>query len=75
LPAWLLLAVVVVVAVSIVVGATLGHAVVSSTIAILLGLLLCIPYLLDHPFGTHRGITPETFERSVEVFDAVDRGT
>jgi Protein of unknown function (DUF4239) len=56
-------------------GNTLGHAVVSSTIAILLGLLLCIPFLLDHPFGTHRGITPETFQRSVEVFDAVDRGT
>jgi hypothetical protein len=54
-------------------GNTFGHAVVSSTIAILLGLLLCIPFLLDHPFGTHRGITSENFHRSVEVFDAVDR--
>jgi hypothetical protein len=56
-------------------GSKLGHMVVSSTIAILLGLMLCIVFLLDHPFATHRGITPETFQRSLEVFDAVDRGT
>jgi hypothetical protein len=55
-------------------GTTLGHIIVSGTIAILLGLLLCIPFRLDHPFGTDRGITPETFQRSFEVFDAVDRG-
>jgi hypothetical protein len=56
-------------------GSTLGHTVVSSAIGILLGLLLCIAFLLDHPFGTHRGITPETFQNSTEVFDSVDRGT
>ncbi len=56
-------------------GHTLAHAVLSSTIAILLGLLLCIIFTLDHPFGTQRGITSEPFKHSLEVFDAVDRGT
>jgi len=55
-------------------GNTLGHAVVSSTIAILLGLPAVHPLSARPSFGTHRGITPETFQRSVEVFDAVDRG-
>lgn len=56
-------------------GSTLGHMVVSGTIAVLLGQLLCIVFLLDHPFGTHRGITPESFQQSLQVFDSVDRGT
>lgn len=55
-------------------GSTLGHMVVSGTIAVLLGQLLFIIFLLDHHFGTQRGITPETFQQSVEVFNAVDRG-
>ena len=53
---------------------TIGHAIVSSTIAVLLGLLLCIVFSLDHPFGNERGITPAPFQHAVEVFDAVDRG-
>lgn len=56
-------------------GHTLAHAVLSSTIAVLLGLLLCIIFTLDHPFGTQRGITPAPFKHSLGVFDAVDRGT
>lgn len=52
-----------------------GHAVVSSTVAVLLGLLLCIVFSLDHPFETDRGITSEPFQHALEVFDAVDRGT
>jgi hypothetical protein len=28
----------------------------------------------DHPFGVELGVTPAPFERSLEVFDAVDRG-
>ena len=56
-------------------GSTLGHVAVSGTIAVLLGQLLCIIFLLDHPFGTNRGITPEAFQNSLQVFDAVDRGT
>jgi hypothetical protein len=43
--------------------------------SMLLGLLLCIIFTLDHPFGTQRGITPAPFKHSLEVFDAVDRGT
>ena len=56
-------------------GRTLNNAVLSGTIAVLLGLLLCIVVMLDHPFGTQRGITPEPFNRSLPAFDAVDRGT
>jgi hypothetical protein len=56
-------------------GHTPAHAVLSSTIAVLLGLLLCIIFTLDHPFGTQRGITSEPFKHSLDVFDAVDRGT
>lgn len=56
-------------------GSTLGHTVVSGTIAVLLSQMLCIIFLLDHSFGTHRAITPESFERSLAEFDAVDRGT
>jgi len=53
----------------------LGHVVLSSAVAILLGLLLYIIYWLDHPFGTAIGVTPEPFRHSLEVFDVVDRGT
>jgi hypothetical protein len=56
-------------------GHTIGHIIVSSSIAVLLGLLLCIIFSLDHPFGKERGITPAPFQHAVEVFDAVDRGT
>jgi hypothetical protein len=56
-------------------GSTIGHAIVSSTIAVLLGLLLCIVFSLDHPFGSERGITAAPFQHALEVFDAVDRGT
>jgi hypothetical protein len=56
-------------------GSTIGHAIVSSSIAVLLGLLLCIVFSLDHPFGSERGITPAPFQHALEVFDAVDRGT
>jgi hypothetical protein len=53
---------------------TVGHAVVTSTIALLLGLLLCIVFSLDHPFETDRGITAVPFQHALEVFDSVDRG-
>jgi hypothetical protein len=56
-------------------GSTISHAILSSTIAVLLSLLLCIVFSLDHPFGTHRGITSEPFQHSLKVFDAVDRAT
>lgn len=56
-------------------GSTIGHMIVSGSIAVLLGLLLCIIFSLDHPFGNERGITPAPFQHALEVFDAVDRGT
>lgn len=56
-------------------GSTIGHAIVSSTIAVLLGLLLCTAFSLDHPFGSGRGITPAPFQHALEVFDTVDRAT
>lgn len=52
-----------------------GHLLLSSAVALLLGLLLFIVYWLDHPFGTAVGVTPAPFEHSLKVFDAVDRGT
>jgi hypothetical protein len=52
-----------------------GHLLLSSAVALLLGLLLFIVYWLDHPFGTEIGVTPAPFERSLSVFDVVDRGT
>jgi hypothetical protein len=56
-------------------GSTIGHMIVSGSIAVLLGVLLCIIFSLDHPFGNERGITPAPFQHALEVFDAVDRGT
>jgi len=51
-----------------------GHIVLSSAVAILLGLLRFIVYWLDHPFGYQLGVTPAPFHHSLEVFDTVDRG-
>ena len=55
-------------------GSTIGHAIVSSTIAVLLGLLLCIVFSLDHPISAERGLTTAPFQHALQVFDAVDRG-
>jgi Protein of unknown function (DUF4239) len=52
-----------------------AHVILSSAVAILLGLLLFIVFVLDHPFGSRVGITSAPFEQSLEVFDAIDRGT
>jgi hypothetical protein len=41
---------------------------------VLLGLLLCIVFSLDHPFGSERGITPAPFQHALQVFDAIDLG-
>jgi Protein of unknown function (DUF4239) len=56
-------------------GSTVGHALVSGTIAALIGLLLSIAFSLDHPFGMELGISSAPFQHALEVFDAVDRGT
>lgn len=52
-----------------------NHVILSSAIAVLLGLLLFIIYWLDHPFGHQLGVTPAPFEYSIQVFDGVDQGT
>jgi hypothetical protein len=51
-----------------------GHILLSSAVAILLGLLLFIVFWLDHPFGHQLGVTPAPFQHSLEVFDGVDQG-
>lgn len=51
------------------------HMILSSGIALLLGLLLFLIYWLDHPFGRELGVTPALFDYSFEVFDGVDKGT
>lgn len=50
-----------------------GHVILSSAVAVLLGLLLFLVFVLDHPFG-QLGVTSEPFAHSLEVFDAVDSG-
>ena len=54
---------------------TRGHLILLSAVAVLLGLLLFIVYWLDHPFGNQLGVTSAPFEHSLNVFDAIDRGT
>jgi purine-cytosine permease-like protein len=56
-------------------GSLVGHAVVSSTIAVLLGLLLCIVFAFDHSFANDHQITAAPFKHALEIFDAVDRGS
>ncbi|OBC02930.1 hypothetical protein A5784_15580 [Mycobacterium sp. 852013-50091_SCH5140682] len=53
----------------------LNHMLLSSAIAILLGLLLFLIFSLDHPFGRELGVTPASFDYVVQVFDGVDAGT
>jgi Protein of unknown function (DUF4239) len=55
-------------------GSNLGHAVVSCTIAVLLGLLLCIVFAFDHSFSSGHGIAAVPFQHALDIFDAVDRG-
>jgi hypothetical protein len=53
----------------------INHMILSSAIAILLGLLLFLIFWLDHPFGRELGVTPASFDYTVQVFDGVDGGT
>lgn len=46
----------------------------SSAIAILLGPLLFLIFWLDHPFGRQLGVTPQSFDYTIQVFDGVDQG-
>lgn len=55
-------------------GNTFNHMILSSAIAILLGLLLFLIFWLDHPFGQQLGVTPALLDYAVQVFDGVDQG-
>jgi predicted MFS family arabinose efflux permease len=52
-----------------------NHMVLSSAIAVLLGLLLFLIFWLDHPFGRQLGVTPTSFDYTILVFEGVDEGT
>jgi hypothetical protein len=49
--------------------------ILSSAIAVLLGLLLFLIFWLDHPFGRQLGVTPTSFDYTIQVFDGVDQET
>jgi len=49
------------------------HVILSSAIAVLLGLLLFLVFWLDHPFGRQLGVTPASFDYATQIFDGVDR--
>ena len=53
-------------------GSTVGHVIVSSTVAVLLGLLLCVVFQLDHSYATDQRITSGPFQHALDIFDAVD---
>ena len=50
-----------------------GHIILSSAVAALLGLLLYLVFVLDHPFG-ELGVTSKPFGHAISVFDAIDSG-
>jgi|GEM_PF-4578553 len=43
-----------------------AHVALSSADAVLLGLLLFIVFVLDHPFGTRVGVASEPFQHALE---------
>jgi hypothetical protein len=46
----------------------------AGAMASLIGLLLFSCFLLSHPFRGPIAISPESFEKTLVVFDDVDRG-
>ncbi|MGV0067014.1 DUF4239 domain-containing protein [Mycobacterium colombiense] len=53
-------------------GNTVGHVIVSSTVAVLLGLLLCVVFQLDHSYAADQRITSGPFQHALDIFDSVD---
>lgn len=53
-------------------GSTVGHVVVAGTVAVLLALLLCTVFELDHSYATDQRITSGPFQHALDIFDAVD---
>lgn len=56
-------------------GSTVGHVVVSGTVAVLLALLLCTVFELDHSYATDQRITSGPFQHALDIFDAVDNAS
>ena len=52
----------------------LPHIIMAGTMAALIGLLLFSCLILSHPFRGPIAISPESFEKTLAVFDDVDRG-
>ena len=48
--------------------------ILTGAVAVLMGLLLFLVFVLDHPFGP-LGVTSQPFAHAVTVFDEVDGGT
>lgn len=46
-------------------GSTVGHVVVSGTVAVLLALLLCTVFELDHSYATDQRITSGPFQHAL----------
>lgn len=53
-------------------GNTAGHVIVSGTVAVLLGLLLCVVFQLDHSYAADQRITSGPFQHALDIFDSVD---
>jgi uncharacterized membrane protein HdeD (DUF308 family) len=51
-----------------------GHMILVGSVTVLLGLLLYLVFVLDHPFGP-MGVTAEPFGHALKVFDLVDSGS
>jgi len=52
----------------------LPHMIMAGSMAALIGLLLYACVLLSHPFKGPIAISAESFEKTMHVFDDVDRG-
>ncbi|TFV57167.1 DUF4239 domain-containing protein [Mycobacterium sp. PS03-16] len=52
-----------------------NHMILAAAIAVLLGLLLFLIFWLDHPFGRQLGVTPASYDYTIQVFDGVDQMT
>ena len=50
------------------------HAAVSSLLAVMIGVLLFITLVLDHPFRGDLGIKPEPFDHALTVYTSLDQG-
>jgi hypothetical protein len=53
---------------------TWPHVLITALMSALIGTLLFITMLLNHPFSGPLAIHPDAFEHSIGVFDSVDRG-